>query len=171
MSFSKCEHGSHSLVPRNTDLPDGELSIDKMIERDAASDDVASRLRCIDVDLILSFQRLDRFGLDQSHFAARARSLAVAAGLAKVTIPFQPFAGDGLNFCNEDDRSTSGRRDMDGNNGASHTRVHFVTLLATNAFISGVCIPSFSRLHVPLSRISCASRFVAVIAALVKPDP
>ena len=87
--------------PAQDHLADGELSIDEMIERDASSDEVASGLRCIDVDLIFSSQCLDGFDLDQSHFAARARSLAVAAGLAKVTISFESFTGNRLNFSDE----------------------------------------------------------------------
>jgi hypothetical protein len=44
-------------------------------------------------------------------------------------------------------------------------------LLATSAVISGVCMPSLSKLHVPFSRISWAKRLVPVIAAFIKPEP
>ena len=44
-------------------------------------------------------------------------------------------------------------------------------LFAINAASSGVCMLSLSILQVPFSKISWAKCFVAVIAALVKPDP
>src|SRR5688500_19553265 len=47
----------------------------------------------------------------------------------------------------------------------------FPTRRSSDLTRSGVCMPSLSMLHVPFSRISCAKRLVAVIAALVKPDP
>src|SRR3990172_11198452 len=44
----------------------------------------------------------------------------------------------------------------------------YTFLLVTNAFISGVCIPSFIAATVPFSRISWAKRLVAPTAALGK---
>src|SRR6185503_3565751 len=52
---------------------------------------------------------------------------------------------------------------------------HFETtqifLRATNAAISGVCMPSLSKSHVPFSKTSWAKRFAPVIAAFRKPEP
>ena len=90
---SRCEHGSHSLMPWSSDLADPELLADQVIERDAPRDDVAPGLDGAELDPVISAHGLDGLGLDQRDLAVGAVLAVGHPFAAELPIPFQSMTG------------------------------------------------------------------------------
>ena len=92
------------------DFSDGKFSPDEMIEGDAARDHVAAGKTGSHVEVVFSFQRFDRFDLDQSHVASCAGIVRISSELAEVAVTFQAAASNGSHLIHRLHRGRACRR-------------------------------------------------------------
>ena len=59
--------------PANLDLAYAKFAPNQMVQRYAASDDVAARIARPDLDAVVAFQRLNRFRFNEREFVIRLR--------------------------------------------------------------------------------------------------
>src|SRR3990172_4302407 len=100
--------------PAQADLADAELAAHQVVQRDAASDDVAAGLPRLDLHLVVALQRLDRLQLDERDLAAAAGRAGPAALAVEVAVALKTPPGDGARLFDGDGRLGGDRCDVYG---------------------------------------------------------
>ena len=121
--------------------------------------------------IVFARQSFDRFNFNEGDCAAGAGMRRIRAGLSELAVTLDPPPRHRQHFVHDAHLGAGRRRDVQRYHGTRQNHGPGYFRLLTSALISGVCTPSFSKLHVPFSRISWASLFAPVIAAFVKPEP
>ena len=76
-------------MPRSTTAPMINGFPNQMIQRNSASDDIASRQSGRQLDIVLARQRCNGFTLDQCNFTSRAGMGRISAGPVEVSVAFE----------------------------------------------------------------------------------
>src|SRR2546428_12058648 len=99
--------------PAKPDAANQEIVADEVVQRHASRDDVAPGIARMDRDLVVPRQRIDRLGFDEGDFPSRSRSVRVGPLGPKVSVSFEPLAGDRAHALDRPHRSFRGLRNVD----------------------------------------------------------
>src|SRR5947209_10336888 len=99
--------------PAKPDAANQEIVADEVVQRHASRDDVAPGIARMDRDLVVPRQRIDRLGFDEGDLPSRSRSVRVGPLGPKVSVSFEPLAGDCAHALDRSHRSFRGLRNVD----------------------------------------------------------
>src|SRR2546428_4784389 len=99
--------------PREPDAANKEIVAEEVIQRHASRDDVAPGIARMDRDLVVPRQGIDRLGFDEGDLPSRSRSVRVGPLGPKVSVSFEPLAGDRAHALDRPHRSFRGLRNVD----------------------------------------------------------
>src|SRR5207245_2109385 len=99
--------------PAKPDPANQEIVADEVVQRHASRDDVAPGIARMDRDLVAPRQRIERLGFDEGDLPSRSRSVRVGPLCPKVSVSFEPLAGDRAHALDRPHRSFRGLRNVD----------------------------------------------------------
>src|SRR2546430_15205944 len=99
--------------PAEPDAANREFGAAGVIQRHAPRADVARAIARMDRALVVPRQRIDRLGFDEGDLPSRSRSVRVGPLCPKVSVSFEPLAGDRAHALDRPHRSFRGLRNVD----------------------------------------------------------